>query len=63
MIRVIVRTTDVSEVIHAGGYVHVTNKTFDVDLPELEAFLRRDEGVKSSYATSEVIGIELLEKS
>jgi len=42
VIRLIVNTTDLNHAIHAGGEIVRTARTFDVDLPELEAALKVD---------------------
>ena len=42
MLRLIVNKTDLNHAVHAGGEIVRTSKTFDVDLPELEAALNTD---------------------
>ena len=56
MIREVVQTSDAVMAANVGGPVQNRLRTFDVDLPELEAFLREDLGV---YADRQVIGVEL----
>jgi hypothetical protein len=57
-IRIIVRQSDEGAAMHVGGPVQTSHKTFDVDLPELEQFLRA-EG-QPTYIRRELIGVELL---
>ena len=56
MIRVVVETCDAGMAANVGGSVHRTLRTFDIEAPELEAFLR-----ERMYTTShrQVIGVEL----
>jgi hypothetical protein len=58
MIRVIVQTDDADMAANVGGDVHTTLRSFDIDIPELEKFLREDIG---KYAHRQVIGVEKLE--
>ena len=55
MIRIIVQTDDANMAGNVGGSVHTSHRTFDVDLPELEAFLRDGGG---TYSHRQVIGVE-----
>lgn len=57
-IRIIVRQSDEGAARHVGGPVQTRHKTFDVELPELEQFLRA-EG-QPDYTSREVIGVEIL---
>lgn len=58
MLRVIVRTDNAGMACNVGeGSVEVTYKTFAVDIPELEKFLRENQ----SYGHRRVIGVELVE--
>lgn len=57
MIRFIVQTDDASMAANVGGNVHTSHRTFDVDLPELEAFLRE---TGNPYRERRLIGCELL---
>lgn len=59
MLRIIVRTDDASMAVNVGGAVHTSFRTFEIDAPELEAFLREPTGKNWSYAGRHVIGIEL----
>lgn len=61
MIRIIVRTDDASMAANVGGAVHTEYRTFAVDLPEVEAFLR--ETAKFQYTQRQVTGIELVTPS
>lgn len=57
MIRLIVREDNCGMAANVGGDVHTTYKTFDVDLPDLEAYLR----VKETWTERRLIGVELPE--
>lgn len=56
MIRIIVRTDSAGMAANVGGSVQTTFRTFDVELTEVEAFLREDQG---TYGHRQVTGIEL----
>lgn len=61
-LRIIVRTDDANALAHgAASNAEVTFRTFDVDLPEVEAFLleARDSKI-NPFLTRTVIGIEVL---
>lgn len=60
MLRIIVQTDDANMAAHVGGNVHISHRTFDVELPELEAFLR---DTANNYAQRRVIGVEVPELS
>ena len=60
MIRILVRVDDAGMAANVGGSVETKYKTFDVDLPELEKYLREDRGI---YSHANVIGFELLAES
>lgn len=55
MIRLVVRTDDAGMAANVGGNVDTSYKTFDVDLPEVEAFLRD----KGKYMHIRLVGCEL----
>lgn len=57
-IRIIVRQSDEGAARHVGGPVQTSHKTFDVDLSEVEHFLRATG--QPDYICREVIGVELL---
>jgi hypothetical protein len=59
VIRIIVQTDDAQMAANVGGHVHTEHRTFDVDLPELEAFLREPHDQKWTYAHRQVIGVQL----
>lgn len=64
MIRIIVRTMDGSFACHLGGPgtpAELSFKTFDIDAPELETFLREDVGRNNSGVSRSAIGIEVLD--
>ena len=56
MIRVTVQTDDAAMAANVGGSVHSSYRSFDIDAPELEAFLRETIG---TYAQRQVVGWEL----
>jgi len=62
MLRIIIRETDCSGAANVGGPVHQNIKSFDVDLPEVEAYLLEYKGKgRIEYLTREVIGVEIRE--
>ena len=58
MLRLTVRTDDASMAANVGGAVLTTHRSFDVDLPALEAFLREKH---HSLCHRQVVGYELLD--
>lgn len=56
-IRIIVTTTDAGAAAHVGGPVHITHKTFDIEAPELEAFMAEQ---KRSFEYRCITGVEVL---
>jgi hypothetical protein len=62
-LRIIVRTDDAGMASNVGGSVLSEFKTFDIDAPELEAFLREYTG-RSKTGTCfwhrQVIGVDVL---
>jgi len=58
MIRLIIRSVNVCDAAHAGGPADVEYTTFDVDLPEVEKYLR-DVRFLNSYESRVIIGAEL----
>lgn len=59
MLKIIVRTDDASMAANVGGSVLTTLRSFDANLPELEAFLRETEAPRLQYTQRQVIGVEL----
>lgn len=57
MIRIIVRSENYGRAANVGGSVDVEYKTFDVDLPEVEAYLREQH---TWEAPKQVVGVEVL---
>jgi hypothetical protein len=57
-LRIIVRQSDEGAARNVGGPVQTSYKTFDVELPALEAFLSADG--QPDYICREVIGVEVL---
>lgn len=62
MIRLVVRTDDANQAAHVGGAVQVTYKTFDVELPEVEAFIDEVREKKWQFTSRQIVGFEMLEK-
>jgi hypothetical protein len=58
MIRIIIETCEAGMAANVGGSVQTSYRTFDVELPEVEAFLRQVKG--SPYTERQVLGVELL---
>lgn len=56
MLRIICRDTDATEVVHANGQYHVRYRTFDVELPEVEAYLAR----VALYGHRAIMGAEII---
>lgn len=69
MIRIVVQTCDCGMAVNIGGSVESSVKTFDVNLPELEAHLREyeeaqtraKENKRPMYWHRSVIGAEVKE--
>lgn len=60
VIRIIVRTQSVGEAIHVQNAVATQDyRTFDIQAPELEAFLKNT----LAYVSRDVIGAEVVEGS
>lgn len=57
-IRIIVTTTDAGAAAHVGGPVHVTHKTFDIEAPEVEAFMAEQ---MHSYQYRCIAGVEVIQ--
>ena len=57
MIRITVTTDDASMAANVGGNVLTTHKSFDIEAPELEAFLRNgtDEYVHRQPTAWEIV--------
>lgn len=60
MIRIIVRTDDAGMACNVGGAVETTFRTFELDIPALEAFLREPKAKDWQYTQRQAVGIELL---
>ena len=58
MIRILAKDDDATMAANIGGSVLSTYRTFDVDLPEVEAWLISRQG--NAYAQAQIIGWELL---
>lgn len=61
MIRIIARSDDATMAANVGGSVETTWRTYDIECPELEMFLRRHEGdARHKLAHAQVIGVEVI---
>lgn len=59
MIRLIIRTQSAGMAANvAGAKAEIDFKTFDVEIPEVESYLREAE--KWDYTNRQIIGVELL---
>jgi len=58
MIRLILSEADAGMAANVGGPVTITYKTFDIDAPEVEAWLKSP---TSSYAQRRLVGCEVLD--
>jgi hypothetical protein len=56
VIRIVVQTADGHQASHVGGPVDVSWKTFDIECPELEAFL----GCRVYPGHRQVVGAEVI---
>ena len=64
MIRIVTKTDDAGMAANVGGSVWTSFRIFDVELPDLEAWLTRlepDGAGPNSYAHVQVIGVEVLQ--
>ncbi len=59
MIRLIVQTDDAGMAANVGGSVHTDFRSFDLNHPVLEAFLRES----GTYVVRRLVGCELLDAS
>lgn len=65
MLRIVVQTSDCGMAANIGGHVENTIRTFDIELPELEAYLREHSDkteMERRYTARNVIGVEVLSK-
>ena len=62
-LRIIVRTDDAGMACNVGGEVLSEFKTFDVDLPELEKFLREvQQAGQTRFSHRQVVGVEIMDE-
>lgn len=57
MIRLIIEVSNFGAAANLGGPVDVGYKTFDVDLPDVERFLKNN---TSTYSSATLKGIEII---
>ena len=60
MLRLLLKHDDAGMAANVGGSVLTTFKTFDVEAPEVEAWLKLPEG--NIYAQVQIIGVELVKQ-
>ncbi len=60
MIRIIVRFDDGYLAANLGGAVLTRFKTFDVDLPEVEAALMAGGQSETAFAHGQIVGCEII---
>lgn len=59
MLRVVCCENEHTHTVHVGGPPSITYKTFDVDLPEIEAWLDKYKDQKQhSYNVRTIVGVE-----
>lgn len=58
MLRIVVETCDAGMAANVGGSVHRSVRTFDIEAPELEAFLGER---LPSTSHRQIVGVEVLE--
>lgn len=61
MIRIIVREQDASKAANCGGSTEIEYRTFEIEAPALEAYLRESRQPNWTYVTREIVGSELPE--
>lgn len=61
MIRIIVRTDDSTMAAHVNGPLHTTYRTFEVDLPEVEAALA-DGPNDNGLVQRSILGVEIVDR-
>lgn len=59
-LRVIVTTSDATAAAHVGGPVNVTHKTFDIEAPEVEAFMRES---MNDFCNRVLVGVEVIDSA
>lgn len=59
MIRIIAEETDAGRAANIGGPVKTIYRTFDVELPVIEAWLMEPERKEWSYIDRAIVGIEI----
>jgi hypothetical protein len=60
-LRIIVRDDDAGMACNVGGAVHTSFRTFVIEAPEVEAFLRASASAKNSYLQRQIAGVELID--
>jgi hypothetical protein len=58
MLRLVIREDDAAMAANVGGHVQTTYRTFDVDLPHVEAWLTVDP--RMHYTQRVLVGAEVL---
>lgn len=57
MIRLVMRQDDMGHAANSGGPVVTEYKTFDIEAPQVETWLRENSGL---YMQRQLVGIEVL---
>ena len=60
MLRIVVKEVDGAPAAHVGGPNVETVKTFDIEAPDLEAHLRKQDGNGNTFLWRNVVGVEIL---
>ncbi len=60
MIRLVMRIDDAAMAANVGGSPQTTYRTFDIDLPDVEALLRHQEKRPNSLLHHTLVGAEVL---
>lgn len=63
MLRIICRSVDEGGAVNVGSPVDVTYKTFDCNLPDVEAYIMEHAGEQQWYLHRSVIGVEVVEET
>lgn len=61
MIRIIIRTDDANMAAHVqGACIETEFRTFDIEVPEIEAFMNQPRTEKWQYVSRTIVGVEVL---
>jgi hypothetical protein len=62
-LRIVCREDDAGMAANVGGSVLTTLKTFDIEHPELEAWLREQHAPGMKYWHRQIVGVEIVPDS